>query len=368
MESEHQCTICRNIGTCTKPNEISVIIPAKGDKKVAKLVQSIVAQRMEKCEILLIRNGHISYGIEDNQLSVYKNKNLNMKEIFLTCAGKAKILNYGIKHAKYNLIAIVDADCILDSDSFSIALRHFQDSSVFGVGGKLVVLSSRMNILTKIQAIDYSKVFNISRKIFNYLDCNFIISGAFGIFRKDALLSIGGFDQDTVGEDFEIILRIHRLCKNKEVNKIIYDDKAVCFTEAPKTIKHLLHQRERWQRGFIDSVLKNKELLLKKEYGLLGRVVLPLLCLEATIGPVAIVLGSSGLLDGFIGPYVFFIVLVIQVILSVIAELSDKHHQRIIPFIIKAIILNFLSMILQVLISFSRIFGTIFFKKRRMKW
>lgn len=351
-----------------KLNEVSVIIPVKGDKKVSRVVQSVLNQGMDKCEIFVLRNSHISYEIEEDYPCFTSSPYYSIDQVLLLCFGKAKTLNYGIKHAKYDFVVIVDADCILDSDAFSIALNYFQDDSVFAVGGKLEVLPHRLNILSAVQMIEYDKAFNISRRFFNWINCNYIISGAFGVFRKDALLSIGGYDENTVGEDLELILRIRRLCRGQKCSKIIFDPNIVCFTEAPRTLRALIHQRERWQRGFIDAIIKNKEMLFNKKYGLLGLIVLPCICFEAFIGPIAIILGSSGLLDGAFSSSLLFVYITYQVLLSLISRSFEKIQMKLIPFIIKCFIINVFGVCIQIIISFARLFGTVFFKMRRMKW
>ena len=102
----------------------------------------------------------------------------------------------------------MDADCILHKNALTSAVRHFRNEDVDAVGGRLLVKTDAFSMLETIQFYEYMKTFHLTRRVFAYLNAYYIISGAFGIFRRSVLLEINGYDTDTVGEDMELVLRL----------------------------------------------------------------------------------------------------------------------------------------------------------------
>ena len=124
--------------------------------------------------------------------------------------------------AAYDIICVLDADCLLQPDAFKHALRHFRDEKVVAVGGRLLTMTDSKNNAYQPQSLEYKKTFNLIRPLFDHVNANFIISGAFGMFRKTALQRVGGYDTDTVGEDMELVLRLQELAKENGW-KVVYE-------------------------------------------------------------------------------------------------------------------------------------------------
>ena len=133
---------------------------------------------------------------------------MSLREFYIRKKGKGNALNEGLCHARNDLVCILDADCVLQEDALSKAVKHFRNDEVVAVGGRLLVKREDSCQLEAIQSCEYMKTFQISRSIFARLNAQCLISGAFGVFRKSTLLGINGYDIDTVGEDMELVLRL----------------------------------------------------------------------------------------------------------------------------------------------------------------
>lgn len=180
--------------------------------------------------------------------------------------GKADSLNAGIEFAQKELVITLDADTILTDKALPVVNDAFEDENVVAAGGMVHVLQTktaeplkslsllRANLLVSVQALDFLKAFYITKMSLARFHALAIISGAFGIFKKQVLIEVGGF-RTTIGEDIDITLRIHRHISNHKKKKIIFIPEAVCYTELPENWKDLFKQRIRWQKAFIDCVI-----------------------------------------------------------------------------------------------------------------
>ena len=268
--------------------------------------------------------------------------------------GKANALNVGIKYAKYDLICVLDVDCVLEDNSISNLLNHL-DLDVYAIGGRLKTLGDKHNILVFIQRLEYMRAFNITRLIFNYLGSNPIVSGAYGLFRKDGL----SFDTSTVGEDMEVVLSL-----NRENKKILYAYDSVCYTRVPEDFKRLFRQRDRWQRGLLDCLLKYRDLVFNPKYKCLGLIVLPYIVLFELLGPVFILLGLV-----FFNIYVYLFYLLIETIVTLIAEYKEyKSVSVLFTKLPEAIVGTFLLSLFSIVLSPVRIYGMITFPNRKSEW
>ena len=215
----------------------------------------------------------------------YLDSDYLLREIFIREKGKGNALNEGIRRAKNDLICVLDADCILKENALSQAVRHFENEAVVAVGGRLVVINENSSALERIQCCEYMNTFQIARRIFAKLNAQCLISGAFGVFRKSSLLEMGGYDTDTVGEDMELVLRLQDGGYHKG-NQIVYDPTAVCYTRVPHSLKRLLHQRDRWQRGLMDCLIKHQNMIANPRYGMLGLAAMSYQLVVELLGPV----------------------------------------------------------------------------------
>ena len=260
-----------------------------GFKTIDDTIESVVRQGCSECEILILRNDiqSLSQGTDVAEKNVsYLDSDYLLREIFIREKGKGNALNEGILRAKNNLVCVLDADCILKENALSQAVRHFENDEVVAIGGRLLVINENSSALERIQCCEYMKTFQIARRIFAKLNAQCLISGAFGVFRKSSLLEMGGYDTDTVGEDMELVLRLQDGGYHKSGNQIVYDPTAVCYTRVPHSLKRLLHQRDRWQRGLIDCLVKYRNMIANPFYGMLGLVTMSYQLVFELLGPI----------------------------------------------------------------------------------
>jgi cellulose synthase/poly-beta-1,6-N-acetylglucosamine synthase-like glycosyltransferase len=220
--------------------------------------------------------------------------------------GKADAINAGINIAQTPLVVVIDADSILERDCLLKIVRPFmEDEKVVAVGGSIRIANgckvAHGNVievglskswLARFQVVEYLRAFLFGRNGFDAINSILIISGAFSCFSRDALVKIGGFLKGSIGEDMEIIVRMHRIFRKQDPKtRITFISDPVCWTEAPERLKVLKSQRIRWQKGTIDSITLHRNLFLNLEYGLLGLIGFPYFVFFEIIGPLIEVFG-----------------------------------------------------------------------------
>jgi len=223
--------------------------------------------------------------------------------------GKADALNSGINASRYPLVCSIDADSILESDALLKSVTpivHRPDLTIAtgGIvriangahfeGGSLINTGVPRGLLARFQLVEYLRAFIVGRAGWSRLKALMIVSGAFGVFRRDVLLEVGGYRTDTVGEDMELIVRLHRHMYDQDrPYRIEFIPDPVCWTEAPESLSVLRKQRTRWQRGLLDTMRIHREMLFKRRYGRLGLVGMPYFLAFELLGPAIEVLGIA---------------------------------------------------------------------------
>lgn len=199
--------------------------------------------------------------------------------------GKADALNLGINVAAYPYFICIDADSVLQYDSLrEITAPLVENENVVAVGGlvrlsngieikdgRLTRYSLPKKIIPAMQVLEYDRSFLSARILFDQFNGNLIISGAFGLFRKDLAIACGGYDRDTVGEDMELVTKLHVFCRTNNMDYLIkYAPDAICWSQAPDNLRDLIKQRRRWHTGLFESMTKHWRLLANLRYGLVG--------------------------------------------------------------------------------------------------
>lgn len=244
--------------------------------------------------------------------------------------GKADALNAGINVSTFPLVCAVDADTLLDQGAIGRLVWEFQaDPSTVATGGIVrisngslaeggLITSVQMpsRFLTQVQILEYLRAFFGGRIAWSRLNCLIVISGAFGLFRRQALIDIGGYDPNTVTEDAELIVRLHQHARDTGAPcRITFFPDPVCWTEAPATMSQLARQRDRWQRGLGQTLLDSRSMLFRRRYGRIGWFALPYYWvfefLEPLITAVGVVVSIFGLAFGFLSPTFFTVVLLL---------------------------------------------------------
>jgi len=188
--------------------------------------------------------------------------------------------------------------------------------------------------------MEYLRAFLAGRMALSLINGLIIISGAFGIFKKSKVIEIGGYNTGSVGEDMELVMRLHaRLRKKKEPYNITFIPDPVCWTEAPENIKVLGLQRTRWQRGLLESLLGNKRILFNPKYGIIGLVVYPFFLFAEGFGPIIEIGGFllffvSWYFDMVAYPLVYLFILatiVLNILLSIGSVIFEEMTYRRYP-------------------------------------
>ncbi|MBN2837199.1 MAG: glycosyltransferase [Fusobacteriaceae bacterium] len=235
--------------------------------------------------------------------------------------GKADALNAGINVSRYPYFGSIDADTLLEKDSYLKVMIPIIDNpnNVIATGGivgvlngctvynnKIMEIDLPKNVLSRFQVIEYLRAFLFGRYAWTRLNALPLISGAFGLFKKEAVLNINGYSTEitnklTVGEDIDLIIRLHKYyLKNKIEYKIIFVPDPMSWTQVPEDLKTLKNQRARWHKGLMETLIQNKEAIFNYDYKVVGMLSLPYYLIFELLSPVIELLGYV------IFPYFFY--------------------------------------------------------------
>jgi len=319
--------------------QLVVVNDGSTDDTLQKLIENFSLKKILFSDLYKINSKPIT--------AVYKSKEIpNLIVVDKVNGGKADATNAGINVARYPLITVIDADSILERDCLlKIAQPFIENDNVIAVGGTiriangcevkkghLINVGLSENWLARFQVVEYLRAFLFGRTGFDAFNGILIISGAFSCFRRDEVVEIGGYRSGSIGEDMEIVMRLHKHFRLKNPDtKITFIPDPICWTEAPESLKILKRQRTRWQKGTIECLLLHKDMLFNPKYGLLGLVAIPYYLIFEFLGPIIEFFG-----------YMFFIISLLLGILSfefTVAFLSAA--------ILYGILLSILSVILE---------------------
>ena len=250
------------------PVLVSVIVPAFNEEvNAVRTVQSLLQQDYPNMEVIFVDDGS-----KDNTFANVSNEysgNDIVKVFTKPNGGKASALNFGIEKAVGEYVVCIDADTQLKPDAVSQLMRKFTDKNVGAVAGNVKV-GNEINMITKWQSIEYITSQNFDRRAFDYLDCITVVPGAIGAFSKKAVIASGGFTSDTLAEDCDITMRLHR-----NGYTIKNCNEAISFTEAPESMKQFMKQRFRWSFGVMQCFWKHRDAVLNPKYKNFGFIALP---------------------------------------------------------------------------------------------
>lgn len=239
----------------------------------------------------------------------------NLRVVDKANGGKADALNAGINLARHGLFCAVDADSILQRDSLLRVVRPFlDDDRTIATGGTVRIANGSKvrggfleeagvprNWLARFQIVEYLRAFLLGRLGWSPLNAVLIISGAFGVFDRARVLAAGGYRHDTVGEDMELVVRLHRYHRERGLPyRITYVPDPICWTEAPEDALTLGRQRSRWQRGLSESLLLHAGWALGGKGGAPGWLAWPFMAMFEWIGPVIELAGYGFMLVGWL--------------------------------------------------------------------
>ncbi|MDQ2695509.1 MAG: glycosyltransferase family 2 protein [Pseudomonadota bacterium] len=227
--------------------------------------------------------------------------------------GKADALNAGLQQATGDLVCAIDADTLIEPDALLRMVRPFLlRDDVAAAGGTIRVVNQSVvrdgrvvearvpgRALAGLQTVEYLRAFLFGRLGWNWLGGNLIISGAFGLFRREPVIAAGGYAHDSVGEDMELVLRLRRHgYEARAPRRVDFIPDPIAWTEVPETLRGLGRQRDRWHRGLADALWRHRRVLFNPRYGALGLVVYPYFLFVELLAPVVEALGLLGLAIG----------------------------------------------------------------------
>ncbi len=247
---------------------VSVIVPAYNEEKViVKTVKTLLESNYEDLEVVVVNDG--STDKTSDVVRQHFGDNPLVKLIEKPNSGKTYTVNVGVRNASGEIVVILDADTIVTRDAIRLLARHFKDEKVGAVAGNIKISNVR-NFVTLCQHIEYVIAINLERRAFDALHAHMVVPGCCGAWRKSAVLEVGSFPEDNLSEDCAVTLLLQRAGY-----RVMYDERAIAYTEAPESARGLFKQRVRWVYGIIQCLWKHRDLLFMKEHRMLGFVTIP---------------------------------------------------------------------------------------------
>lgn len=309
--------------------------------------------------------------------------------------GKGDALNMAINISRYPYFICIDADSLLQKDSLENIIQPvLEDENVIAVGGLIRVaqcvimedgLVKRykmpLSLIVSMQVVEYDRSFMASRILMDQFNGNLIISGAFGLFKKDIVIAAGGYDTTTLGEDMELVVRLHVFCRNnKEKYSIVYEPNAVCWSQAPKHMRDLVKQRRRWHLGLFQSMTKHYRIFCNLRFGLISFISYMYYLLFELLSPIIEVFGiltmllawSYGLLNFQFMIRFILLYSLYGAILTITAFFQRIYTQNLKIYLtdaIQAVIMCVVeNLFFRYILSFVRVTSFIGYKKKKNVW
>ncbi len=398
---------------------ISIIAPAHDDEKtIVDSVRALLSLEYPAFEVIVVNDGSadrtLDTLIESFQLErsrrVFRKvvDHKPVKGIYTSRAypklivvdkvngKKADALNAGLNVSRYPLFCAVDGDSLLEKDALLKMVRPFLEDpeKTVAAGGIIRLINGctvkngqvqevrlPRNALARFQVIEYFRAFLGARIGMSMLKSMLIVSGAFGLFRKDTALQCGGYRTRTIGEDMDLIVRMRRhLHDMKRPYEVRFVPDPICWTQAPETLRSLSRQRNRWHRGLLETLRYNKAMLFNRRYGVTGLFALPFYFVFEMLGPFIEFLGyvifaaciALGLVNTWFILFFFLFAVVLGTLLSLLSLLLEEYSSGRYPRIQDILILTLFSVLENVLyrqwLTIVRVLSFFDFYKGKKEW
>lgn len=344
---------------------ISVLVPAYDEEVViVETVRSLLALRYPRHQVVVVNDGSTDATLErlrdafdlapvrkalrgaiptaPVRAAYVSRRNPRLWVVDKVNGGKADALNCGLSAADYPYVAAVDADALIEEGALlRVAQPIVDDPGVVAATGGIVRIVNGCLVdhgrvtdvrlpqsrLATLQVVEYLRAFLIGRVGWSRLNALLIISGAFGLFRRSLVEEVGGWWTDTVGEDVELVVRLHRHLRTQGGDyRIEFVSDPVCWTEAPEDLRTLSRQRRRWHRGLAEALRRHRGAICNPRYGTFGLVALPYFLFFELLGPV---LGAFGLpltllawALGYLSPLFLVAFLLVSILLGILLSIS----------------------------------------------
>jgi len=336
---------------------IAILAPAHNEEPtIVESVRALLHVEYPELEVIVINDGS-----KDNTLTVLKNAfklfavpraaetritTKPVKGIYQSAVdrrltvidkengGKADSLNAGLNTSRSRLFCAIDADSLIEKDALNRLMQYYleREAKTVALGGVVriandcriengEVIEARVpkKFLPAMQVMEYIRAFLCGRAGWNKLNSLLIISGAFGLFERKSVMECGGYRTDTVGEDMELVVRLHRMMRQqKKPYRVVFVPDPVCWTQAPDTLKVLERQRNRWQRGLIETMLHHWKMIGNPRYGLPGAIGMPYFLFFEVLGPVIEITGYIVVIISYIFGWINLTFLLLFISLAIL--------------------------------------------------
>lgn len=312
---------------------VTVLVPSYNEERViARSLESLLKQEYPNFEVIVIDDGSSDetfaratelagdYGTAKVQVLRQPNR------------GKAAALNMGISVARGELVLCMDADSELAPKTISFMVPHFADQEVAAVAGNVKV-KNRVNLWTRLQALEYIEGLNMVRQAQGFFRSVNIIPGPIGMFRRQILLNVGGYESDTFAEDADLTLKLVSFGYG-----IKYEPRAISYTEAPTELLDLIKQRYRWTRGILQSMKKRPEILLQPWKSFTTFFILWYMMFEAILWPVMNIFANVFLIGmnlayGMVGLLVFWFLqlTILDLVAAIYCVSVEEEDLKLVP-------------------------------------
>lgn len=369
--------------------EIIVIDDGSRDQTAQVLLDEFPLRRIDRPIHMQIPCGRI--------LEVYEAQIENVKLTLLRKenGGKGDALNMGINASIYPYFICMDADSMLQADSLEKIMQPvLERHDVVAVAGMVRIAqcvemenglvknyTMPLNPILCMQVVEYDRSFLASRILMNEYNGNLIISGAFGLFKKDVVIAAGGYDRDTLGEDMELAVKLHVFCRNNKLPyRMCYEPNAICWSQAPNNLLDLGKQRRRWHIGLFQSMMKYRTLFLNVRFGFVSILSYMYYLFYELLSPLIEVFGlftvllaiSTGFINMQFMIFFFLFYAIYGSVMSLTAFLqriyTSNIHIRPFDFV-KALFACVLETVFfRFYLSFVRILAFLSYRKRKHEW
>jgi len=344
---------------------VDVIAPAYNEGfTIRESVRSMLSLRYPNHEVIVVNDGSkddtLSILIEEYRLykssrapstelvtkpirGIYESRDpIGLVVVDKENGGKSDAVNAGLNVSRAGLVAVIDSDSLLETESLLDIVKPFlEDPATIASGGivrvvnectvrqgRVVEVRAPSSLLARFQAVEYLRAFLGGRVAFSFLRSLLLISGAFGLFSRKEVLRAGGFLTATIGEDMELVVRLHRIKRDENSPyEITFVPEPVCWTLVPDKLRTLRSQRNRWQRGTVDVMRIHHRMLFNPRYGILGIFSLPYYAAFEMLGPTielsGYVLTVLGMIFGLIETQIAVMFFIVSVLFGLLLSISS---------------------------------------------
>lgn len=398
---------------------VSIIVPAYNEEvTVVETVKSLLALDYNLYEIIVVDDGSKdttsqklieAFNMQPIRRPIQRKIACQLEEFVYETAmqkvpltlirkkngGKADSLNMGINACRYPYFICMDADSVLQHDSLSKIVRPLlENENVVAVGGvvrpcngaelergRVKKYKLPSNILACMQVLEYDRSFLASRILFDKFNGSLIISGAFGLFKKDTVIEAGGYDHSTMGEDMELVVKLHEYCVLNDIPYCIkYATDAICWSQAPERLRDLCKQRKRWHLGLFQSMWKHRIMLFNPKFGAVGIISYFYFLVYELLSPFIEIFGVASMIIAFAVdlinvPFMLLFFLIYAIFGCVLTLTAFFARTQTIDLeisvgdVAKAVLLCFFEIcVLRFVLAFVRATAFVGYKKKKLSW